>query len=175
MEEPSQPDSTPASQPDIKDHLYQKPVSSDFSNSTFDCNTEGFAYVAGYYAHKFKSEYPELGIKTCDAQLFGQDSSVWITALSRGGLTKPSNKFLSILKNFEDIFDVFHGSTINPCQNVITSLIKLIQSKHPEVPLSVVKKYSRTRTFIRIKNLNRKINQEAFRKRNEKQLKQFKL
>ena len=67
------------------DHDYQSSVSPDVSTSNFDCGAEGFAFVAGYYAYKFKAEFPELGQKTCDTPKYGFQTSTWINALSRGG------------------------------------------------------------------------------------------
>ena len=39
--------------------------SSSSSRSKFNCEDEGFKYVAGYIAHAFRTKYPEFGSKTC--------------------------------------------------------------------------------------------------------------
>ena len=90
-----------------------------------------------------------------------------------GGLVQPSKSFLSQLKEFEIEFSKFHGNKINPCKNVISTFTAILASKFSNVPLPIIKKYARTRTFFRIRHLNKEINAENFNKRKEKQLKQF--
>ena len=156
------------------DHDYQSSVSPDISSSNFDCGVEGFSFVAGYYAHKLKSEFPELGQKTCNAPKYGNQTSIWINALSRGGLVQPSKSFLLQLKDFEIEFGKFHGNKINPCKNVISKFSDILASKFSDIPQPIIKKYARTRTFIRLHHLNKEITKQNFDKRKEKQLKQFK-
>ena len=120
-------------------------VSKD-SPKKFDCGEEGLAYLAGYIAHKFCSIYPELGTKTCDFHLFHEDSSPWITQLSRGGLVKPSEDFLKTVKEFEKLFEEFHSDKINTTKGVISKLVENLQKQHPTVPTQLIKKFARTRT-----------------------------
>ena len=144
------------------------------SPKKFDCGEEGLAYLAGYYiAHKFCSIYPELGTKTCDFHLFHEDSSPWITQLSRGGLVKPSEDFLKTVKEFEKLFEEFHSDKINTTKVVISKLVENLQKQHPTVPTQLIKKFARTRTFIRLKHLNQDIKTASLLKRNIQQKKQF--
>ena len=148
----------------------------DFSDDDFDCSTEGLKYIAGYLAHKFRLKYPDLGTRTDDSSSFQNHSeSKWITALSRGGLMLPSSKFLSKMIQFEKVFKEVHGNGLNTQYKVMQTTIDHIMQSFPDFPIEIVKKYVRTRTFIRIKELNNKIRKakEANKKRNVKKVKHF--
>ena len=148
----------------------------DSSDDDFDCSKEGLKYIAGYLAHKFRIKYPDLGTRTDAAASFKNHSeSKWITALSRGGLMLPSHEFLSKMIQFEKIFKEVHGNGLNTQYKVMQTTIEHILQSFPDFPLEIIKKYVRTRTFIRIKELNNKIRKtkEANRKRNVKKVKHF--
>ena len=110
-----------------------------------------------------------MGTKTCDFRLVQEDSSPWITQLSRGGLVKPSEDFLKTVKEFEE----FHSDKINTTKGVISKLVENLQKQHPTVPTQLIKKFARTRTFIRLKHLNQDIKTASLLKRNIQQKKQF--
>lgn len=148
-------------------------VYSDFSQQDFDCEEQGFSYVVGYVAHKFSKKYPELGYKTCEASIFQKDSSPWITAISKGGLTKPSQNFLSQAKELEILFKQYQGKTIRKTSRLVENFIDLAVQKFPNLPQEVIAKFARTRTYIRIKYLNSQLSREAAARRQSKQLKQF--
>ena len=99
----------------------------------------------------------------------------WILALSRGGLTVPTKDFNDIMLQFEDVFEQIHGSTISKQKNVIKSVTQLICDRFPDFPTEVIHTFVKTRTFIRIKHLNRqlKIEAEATKKRNAEKRKHF--
>ena len=148
-------------------------MSSNSSQSSFDCGEQGLRYVAGYIAHKLRPLYPDLGCKTCDEGLFVQDLSPWITQLSRGGLINPSEDFLATIKKFEVHFNALHKEKLDPSKGVISRLVQTLQLHHPDVALPIIKKYCRTRTFIRLKHLNREIKSLAHLKQNQRQLNYF--
>jgi hypothetical protein len=80
------------------------------TNSASDCSEQGMLYFAGYLAHKFRPEFPELGNPTGTlepVELF--KLSPWLAHLSRGGLICPTTEFVSKLQVFEKIFVKFHG------------------------------------------------------------------
>lgn len=136
------------------------------SSSTFDCSEEGLKYIAGFLAHKFRQKYPELGCKTCESPNSGVSSSAWISSLSRGGLTLPSENFMKQILVFESIFKDIHGKNgLNSEYKVMETTVNQIQCKCNSVPIDVVRKYVRTRTFIRIKFLNQKLKEEKDAKR----------
>ena len=141
----------------------------------FDCSSEGLAYIAGYLAFKFKHQYPDLGIKTSEECNLQQVNSHWITALSRGGLMKPSDSFLQTVRLFEAEFLKFHGEEINRSLSVVTKFAENLESKFPDVPADVIKKFSRLRTFVRLKDLNKHVKEQQLTRRNAKQLLQFRI
>lgn len=141
------------------------------ASQTFDCADEGLKYVAGFLAHKFRQKYPELGCKTRDLVNPGQTISPWISALSRGGLTLPSDSFLKQVRLFEEVFKDIHGKNgLNAQYRVMETTEKQILGRFKSVPAEVVKKYVRTRTFIRIKFLNQKVKVEKEAKRKSRDL-----
>ena len=149
--------------------------STNFSN--FDCGTEGLKYVAGYLAHAFRIKYPTLGCKTSlfRESFFTKTSAPWILSLSRGGLTVPSQAFFENICKFENVFCDFHGKTVSREKQVVEALTSKIMTLHKVREGDIVKKFVRTRTFIRIKFLNHQLQAEAqsLRARNAEKNKHF--
>ncbi|KAJ4451774.1 hypothetical protein ANN_03246 [Periplaneta americana] len=77
----------------------------------------------------------------------------WIEKLSRGDLLKPSDEWLCTVKQFEVVFVGVHGDKLNCC-NVIKGMCNILAQKFPHVHPLIIKIYTRTRTFIRIRSLN---------------------
>ena len=73
---------------------WQKSHSSDWSQASNDCWTQGLAYIAGYFARKFAVKYPHLGGETCDINFVERTSTPWIIHLSNGRLSAPSEQVL---------------------------------------------------------------------------------
>ena len=119
----------------------------------------GLSYVMGFIARKFAKEFPDLGSKTghlpYDPYFYTQ--SHWIFHLSEGGLTAPSDQFLNDGKEFERLFNEFHGlrSNINRGEWVISRFTDVLKEKFGEkYDSKVLALFSKTRTFIRIRDLN---------------------
>jgi hypothetical protein len=140
-----------------------------------DCSLEGLKYVAGYLAHKLRVKYPELGSRTSEQYAFAQATAPWISTLSRGGLTVPSVQFMENILAFEELFKEIHGDGLNTQHKVMQTTIEYITLKFPSIPNEIIKKYVRTRTFIRIKFLNHqlKAEDEARKLRNLNKRKHF--
>jgi len=86
---------------------------------------------------------------------------------------KPSDNFLHAVQQFEEHFKAFHGAKVNRTSNVVKRFTKFLEDKYPDVPPEVVKKFSRLRTFVRLKELNKEVREEQLTRRNAKQLQQF--
>ena len=145
--------------PDVQDDsedteiLNQRvPVSAQLPS--FDCEAEGLKYVAGYVASFFLDKFPELGQKTSNSTTSLKNSSPWITALSRGGLIIPSEQFMAQVYRMESIFKSIHANSISFEPKIIQKLHQVFLLEFPNLSSDVLKKYARTRTFIRIKFLN---------------------
>jgi hypothetical protein len=77
------------------------------------------------------------------------------------------------VKEFEVVFQSFHQESVWRGCGVMKNFKKLLAEKFPNVPEMVIDKYARTRTFIRLKHLNKDAKSVGVRQRNVKQLHQF--
>lgn len=121
----------------------------DSSNSFDQLEYEAAKYVAGYVTNKFCNKYPHL-INTD-----GDDSS-WIEHISRGGLKIPSKQLMETVKILEIEFKKLHKDSISKITNVMKYLTDILWSKvsSQNIPKEVIQCLVRTRTFIRLNNLN---------------------
>jgi len=88
----------------------------------------------------------------------------------------PSEEFMAKIYAMEKVFYAMHGSEISSEKFIIKKLSRILVQQFPSVPEVVVKKYAKTRTFIRIKYLNCKLaiaKGESIAERKRKQLSQF--
>jgi hypothetical protein len=120
-------------------------------------------------------KYPEFGEKTDNLNVFDQNDCPWIFALSRGGLTAPSQNFVSTIKKFEKTFQEIHGSSISKRKCIIADAARKICEENQSFPSEVIKTFVKTRTFIRIKFLNHqlKVQADSNKARNSKKLSIF--
>lgn len=140
----------------------------DQLNSISRPNTEGnsvhkedrdlLSFLAGYIAYRIKKR----GIQTSynyghkTGQIGGPSGATWISTLSRGGLIEPSSEWLITIEQFEEEFHSFHGNNLNKSINVMKTLIDNIKLKYPVIDEFAITCYVRTRSFIRMKELNKK-------------------
>ncbi|KAF6212640.1 hypothetical protein GE061_013166 [Apolygus lucorum] len=124
--------------------------------------------LAGYLIYRFKKKQPEK------SALYGSYSKdvptsskkTWVGTLSRGWLIRPNESFMKDVKAMEEEFIKYHGKGINKNANVFSTLKTRIQESNPHIDDFLVLCYVRTRTFIRMKNLNREAREKKlFKKR----------
>lgn len=112
--------------------------------------------IAGYIAYRVRKKYPgkasKYGCITRDISLSGKN---WLETISRGSLMKPTQECVDSVTKMEEEFARFHGGFVNQCPGVFRSLNDRIKSKHPDIDEFVVQCFVRTRTFIRIKRINK--------------------
>ena len=146
------------------------------SSQGFDCNSEAIKYIAGYLAFKFRLQFPALGEKTNSLTEHQKQSCPWIAALSRGGLTVPSPKFVAAVCELEAFFNEVHGSAISRASSVIRATAEQAILKFPSIPPDIIRAFIKTRTFIRIRYLNHQLrfSDESAKRRNERKLLHFK-
>ena len=130
------------------------------SERPFDCEQQGLGYIAGYIAHTFLKEHPEFGMKTHELGRINHavDNTPHITAVSRGGLVKPADRFLKKVIRMENIFRSIHNTEpefIRKIKPMETALQLMQQDSQVNLPYKVIHKFARTRLYIRIKHLNR--------------------
>src|SRR6218665_1276197 len=126
-------------------------------------SSDALHYLAGYVAFKLKRQHPDSG------QVYSQISSVpvtcrmWLPCLSRGGLRIPSGGWFRAVEQLENDFRAQHGLGLRKEKNVIASLVRTLTTKFPTVPEAAIRCFIRTRTFIRMRYLNRqKFNTKKF-------------
>ena len=139
-----------------------------------DCHFQGLTYVAGFIASKFKLKYPHLGSKTGEIL---QKSSInsWIMRISEGGLIAPSEKFLCDIIKMEAEFKSFHNITswnsINRGAWVIDRFAQRLYEKFGNLyDPKIYALFAKTRTHIRIKQINRKQKERDDKDRANKRL-----
>ncbi|KYQ53520.1 hypothetical protein ALC60_00046, partial [Trachymyrmex zeteki] len=124
-------------------------------------------YIAGYVAFRFKSKDKTLGIET--RQLETTYDSDWLQFISRGKCMYPSDKLLQCAHIMNIEFDKYHGSSLNKENFIFQTLAKIIQPKlkikiSEEVLLCLI----RTRTYIRVREINRTIASKNHRRKQKK-------
>ncbi|KAL5239126.1 hypothetical protein ACI65C_006536 [Semiaphis heraclei] len=116
---------------------------------------DGFIYLCGWLARKFKNKYPHLGNYTKDKKLeHSYSMPSWVHHLSFGGLTEPTDYWVMQAKQFENIFKKFHKEKVDPNSNIVKRLSNLIKKKFCDMPEDLIKAFVLQRTYIRIKQLN---------------------
>jgi len=126
----------------------------------------GLQFLAGYVAHRFRLEYPELGSTK------NVDGPSWISTLNKGNLLYPSNNLLEAICYTEEVFNQFHGSGLKKSPFIIQTVLNIVKEQYSCIPDTVLSCFIRTRTFIRLKHLNKIIMNEK-KSVKDKKLKKF--
>ena len=118
------------------------------------------AYLAGWIAHKMKSD--NLGLKTSNEkyEMAGDQNSLapWIFHMSRGGLKVPRDEFLLDMEKFEQDFINFHGKKkLKKGENIIRDYQHILITKYGpntsfDYPQEMLCLFARARTFFRLRN-----------------------
>ena len=155
----------------VLDDVASTEVTGEATAGETDCSTEGEKYVAGYIAFKFKDSHPEL---SQDGSMEAPVNTPWIDLLSYGGgLMRPSPSWFLQFQRLEGEFHNMHGQNISRRPRIIQDLEKQLVHKFPEIPQDIIKFYSKTRTFIRIKFLKCQHKTSSEMLRNQKKMKHF--
>ena len=129
------------------------------------------AYVAGYVARNATS-LGKPSSQTEDEPI----EALWTRLRSIGGLTMPTAQFLqefaAMNENFKD-YHARHNDQLSREPGVIRRLVQALLKKHPRVPTKVVRRFARTRTFIRLRRTNRKRKEAAQQRREKRKRKSF--
>ncbi|GBL75626.1 hypothetical protein AVEN_154943-1 [Araneus ventricosus] len=130
--------------------------SSEYSNDfSPDCSAEGLKDLAGYIAHRCRKYDRSLAITSGQILVISSHEKTWIEVLSKRGLLVPTDEWCEQIKKIEQTFLEMHGSNyLSIERNVISNLCLALKEKFPSVSEEIIKIYSRTRTFIRLRWLN---------------------
>ena len=150
-------------------------------NKKHDTNFQGLTYVLGFIARKFRRDHPDLGKPTLLMTKRETDDSLctWILRISKGGLVAPSDEFLKDGQAFEEEFNKFHACKQKydgkpwVIKRFTEVLAKRFGSKYS---WKVYEMFAKTRTNIRIKDLNKQLRDKQGRQtgiREHKQLGQL--
>ena len=134
---------------------------------------EGLVFVAGFVASRCRHWDGSLGSITSETP--AALTSSWLRAISRGGLTMPSERWLQIVREFELLFSLVMGKTVDREPLLVQRLVALLLEKRPEVDRRVARKLVTTRLHLRLRWLNREEKEGAARRRSDKQLRQHML
>lgn len=139
-----------------------------YENKTKISN-ESLKYIAGFVAYKFKNKY-DLGIPT--KELDHSNVPDWLEQVSRGSLLYPSNELWRVALTLESEFHEMHGSTLSKEKNIFTTLAEKTKNKLRDttVPFEVISYFCRTRTYIRLRDLNRKISFQNCKRKLDKKM-----
>jgi len=121
---------------------------------------EGLKYIAGYVAHRFKSKYSNLGVATFEMPV-GSDIE-WVQFISRGKCMYPSEILLTATRIMNVEFEKYHGSQLRKNKFIFNELATIVQEKiQPlKLPRTVILCLVRTRTYIRLRVMNRQISEQ---------------
>jgi len=87
--------------------LVQENINVNFQTNIAE--EDGFQYVAGWIAKKFKNEFPELGSITKANEEHKYTLPSWLDHFSFGGSTAPSDEWMQVVKLIETEFNIYNG------------------------------------------------------------------
>ena len=131
-------------------------ASSSPTSSGDNLSDDALNYVAGYVAFKLRREHRDLGFVCGSVSMSAGVNNSWLQQLSRGGLRQPSESWLQTARCLERDFRSYHGSSLRNERQVVSRLVTAMAIKHPLTPVAAIRCFVRTRTFIRMRYLNRK-------------------
>ena len=121
-------------------------------------NEEALLYIAGYVAHRFRTQYPFLGNPTSAIPL--TNPPYWISHVSRGNLIFPSQDLSDAASIMEKVFNNFHGKYMSAENLIFTKVTTIVMNKlndiNISIPTKVISCLVKTRTYIRLRELNKK-------------------
>lgn len=131
-------------------------------HSLKDTTYDGFIYLTGWIAKKFKKLHPNLGKFTKDVVPSEHAYSVpvepWVQHLSHGGLIQPATQFVEIAWQMELMFNELCSDGFLKGPKIIERLTESIRRKVEKInmnfPTQVIKAFVKQRIFIRIKYKN---------------------
>lgn len=113
-------------------------------------------------------EITELGISTKD--LPNPQPNDWLCMFSRGNCIYPSENFQEAVAIMEQEFQKFHGNFLNKSSKIFDKLTDIVCTKtNNKFPKQVIACLVRTRTYIRLRRINKEIaHNNIMKKKNRK-------
>lgn len=115
---------------------------------------EGLKYVAGYVAWRF-SYNTSLGVHTRLLSEAEKPTGDWILHVTKGHLKYPSEKLLKAAQIMNEEFERYHGRTFAKDEKIFDTLAtKTNENLSEKLDMKVLLCLVRTRTYIRLRQLN---------------------
>ncbi|CAH1955417.1 unnamed protein product [Acanthoscelides obtectus] len=133
---------------------------------------DSLKYVAGFVAYKFKHKY-NLGNPTNTFERNIEPD--WLQTISRGSLLYPNDELYEATLKLESVFYTMHGSSLSKENQIFHKLAQntLNQLKNTSIQFEVLLCLSSTRTYIRLRDMNRKISFNKCQRTLEKKMSKF--
>ena len=130
---------------------------SDFIATSQETTEDALEYIAGYLANKYKDSLPDLGQFTCKIRNdHPTNIPSWVQQLSYGGLIKPTDQWLKIIKTWNTYFEIHHGESIRKGPGVVKNLAFKISKREKGYPFNIIKDFCKLRSVIRMNYRNLK-------------------
>lgn len=99
----------------------------------------------------------------------------WILHISRGSLLYPNTELINAAKTLEEVFHEMHGDFLSKEKYIFNSLAdKTLERITEKLPREVILCLSRTRTYIRLREINRKISFYNYKKKYDRKISKYK-
>lgn len=138
---------------------------------------QGLKYIAGYVAHRFKNKYKHLDLGVSTKTLDVSHCPDWIEFVSRGHLMYPSEELIQLARILDSEFRIIHGETLIKEPLIFKRLADVVIENNPNIgnmfPYEIILCMARTRIYIRLRNLNKKISFLNCKRTLEKKLSKF--
>lgn len=114
-----------------------------------------------------------MGVST--KQLTTSEAPRWLEILSRGSLLNPTQELWEVAKKMETEFYQMNGSSLSKEKKNFHHLAEKTLASLPNtsVPFEVILCMSRTRIYIRLRDINRKISFQNCQKKLDKKMSKF--
>lgn len=123
---------------------------------------EGLKYISGYVAFKLKKKFPQLGVRTCS--LGTEINQSWTETVSEGGLCVPSDEYMEAAKMIESAFIEINGNN-DLCRGkwAVQNIYRLVKNNLlcQNIPEEAIKRLILTRIYIRLKHINKTMEERA--------------
>lgn len=136
-----------------------------------DVEEQALIYITGYVAHRFQHKYPDLGTPT----KFIAPRDDGLSCISRGNCLYPSDEFMEAARVMNAEFLSFHRTSFFNLENKIFDKVakKICTNINNKFPVEVIACLVRTRSYIRLRHINNKIENNNALKKNAKKTKKF--
>ncbi|KYM93649.1 hypothetical protein ALC62_15751 [Cyphomyrmex costatus] len=125
---------------------------------------EGLKYIAGYAASRFANKYNHLGTPT---EMVVNPQNDWINYISKGRLISSSSELLEVAKIMNKEFQNYHGNFIQKSPGIFKIITDKVKEKiiNTTIPREVLLCLIRTRTYIRVRIINKQISAENHKRK----------